>query len=193
MVFPLSVNHLSKMFRLTILLATITLAVAFPFLEPKLDWDERIVGGSNAKNGDAPYQVSLRSAGNPSFHFCGASIISTRWLLCAAHCTTGKGPSQILAVVGSVLNSPTGKTYRLSQVINHAQYDGTNIQNDVSVLQVAEDIQLGTYVQIIGLHSQAVPGGKLAVLTGWGQTSVSILKFGEHKNFKNHVMQKFYI
>jgi hypothetical protein len=74
-----------------------------------------------------------------------------------------------------VLNSPTGRTYRLSQVINHAQYDGTNIQNDVSVLQVSETITLGPYVQIVGLHDYAVAAGKTAKMTGWGQLSVSIV------------------
>ena len=120
------------MIRLAIILSILFFSVqSVPY-----NWDEKIVGGSNAKDGDAPYQVSLRSANNPSFHFCGASIISEKWLLTACHCTINKGYWEIYAVVGSVINNPTGKMYALTKVINHPQYDPERVENDISLLQV---------------------------------------------------------
>ncbi len=45
--------------------------------------DDRIVGGKTAES-MIYYQVSCQdSNGN---HFCGASILSDKWLLSAAHC-----------------------------------------------------------------------------------------------------------
>lgn len=50
----------------------------------------RIVGGSNANNGQFPHQISLRIGES---HICGGSIISQNYVVTAAHCvTTGTPP-----------------------------------------------------------------------------------------------------
>ena len=165
------------MFRVVcLLIAFIATTLAIPALvKSPLKWDERIVGGSNANNGDAPYQVSLRWSIIPSFHFCGASVISSRWILCAAHCTTGRSPSSTLAVVGSVLNNPIGKTHKIAKIVNHQNYDSENIVNDISLLQTVDEIIFGDFVKPVPLTANTVGGNELAVLTGWGQLNVSIL------------------
>lgn len=48
----------------------------------------RIVGGSDAEPGQFPHIVSLRWAYLGS-HFCGGAIVSSVYILSAAHCTRG--------------------------------------------------------------------------------------------------------
>ena len=49
----------------------------------------RIVGGQATEVNAYPWQAGLVSRGNPSYVWCGGSLISSRWVLTAAHCTAG--------------------------------------------------------------------------------------------------------
>ena len=52
----------------------------------------KIVGGTDAGWGDAPWQVALtRGTGTSIFslQFCGGTLINSDWVLTAAHCTEG--------------------------------------------------------------------------------------------------------
>lgn len=44
---------------------------------------DRIVGGTEAEDGLAPYQCSIQVNGR---HMCGCAIISKKWVITAAHC-----------------------------------------------------------------------------------------------------------
>ena len=49
--------------------------------------EARIIGGEDSEPGQFPYLVSLKYLGVR--HFCGGSLISSSWILTAAHCVSG--------------------------------------------------------------------------------------------------------
>ncbi|CAH2989822.1 unnamed protein product [Chilo suppressalis] len=128
----------------------------------------RIVGGEVAADGGYPYQVSLRSFGS---HFCGGSILNSRWILTAAHCTVGKPPYYFDVVVGTNSLVSGGSKYSVEKIVVHEKYNGGLIQNDVSVVKVAQDIVFSSKVQPIKLPRNDTVAGADLTLTGWGTTT----------------------
>merc|ERR1712117_577825 len=63
-----------------------------------------VVGGSDVTEpGKWPWQASLQRYGR---HYCGASLISSCWLVTAAHCTDGP-PSYYTIFMGHLDNAMT--------------------------------------------------------------------------------------
>lgn len=132
----------------------------------------RIVGGNTADPGQFPHQVSQRLFG--SYHICGGSIISSRWIVTAAQCTFG-WPTDFLSIVAGAHHiSEDGDIYEISSIIVHHEYDDENLYNDISLIQVQRPFLLSDRVAIIGFGS-AVPigAGKSARSSGWGSLEVS--------------------
>ncbi|XP_058060651.1 trypsin 3A1-like [Anopheles bellator] len=137
--------------------------------KPESKGVRRIVGGTNANIVNYPYQLSLMRDGR---HFCGSSIIATRWALSAAHCTWPIPPPGAVRLLGGTSdNTQGGVTFDVDQIVNHPNYEEQTIRNDVSVLHTTSAM-IGRNVAPIPLDSTGAfhkPGTR-AVLSGWGLT-----------------------
>ncbi|XP_050668981.1 chymotrypsin-1-like [Leptidea sinapis] len=138
-------------------------------MEDKRDDWERIVGGTKAANGSVPYQVSLRIYGVR--HFCGASIITPRVILTAAHCVDRLKPEYFKAIVGTNQLRAGGKAYDIRKVVQHENYDDNVIKNDIAIIFTEEAIELSDIVDVVELNDEPVMKGEELLLTGWGATS----------------------
>ncbi|CAB3367889.1 Hypothetical predicted protein [Cloeon dipterum] len=153
--------------------------------------DEQITGGARAAKKKFPWQILL--VGDDSW-ICGGSLISTEWVLTAAHCIFGGTNFMISAggVITKKFKEKGEQVWNSTTAIYHEEYNETTAQNDIGLVQVS--FKFDQFVSAIRLpkYSQATNAfaGIAVVISGYGQTSDSssasrFLKFANMKTITN--------
>nr|XP_046245751.1 ST14 transmembrane serine protease matriptase a [Scatophagus argus] len=139
----------------------------------------RIVGGQDAEEGEFPWQVSLHVKNYG--HVCGASIISPRWLVTAAHCVQDDGrtrlsqPENWEAYLGLHTQrniAPSVVKKNLKQIISHPNYNHYTYDNDIALMELDSPVTYSDYIRPICLPAAQhdFPAGNTVWITGWGAT-----------------------
>jgi len=138
----------------------------------------RIVGGSEVYPGELPYQLSFQDTSfGINFHFCGASIYNEKTAICAGHCVQGEDfddPKNLRIVAGEHNqdeNEGNEQNRKLTKIIQHEDYNGFTISNDISLLKWDEPLDFNSYVGAIALPSSGHAASGDCVVSGWGTTS----------------------
>lgn len=157
-------------------ISLIVLAIfgVFATTTAKSVYEPRIVNGENAQEGQFPYTASLRNAAVG--HFCGASILSSRFLLTAAHCcmADNASPKNVVAVVGALRRSSGGVTMKVDTITPHHGFVYYGFKNDIALIRTATEINFNDNIKPIALPTENLSEGKSirAVLSGWGRHKV---------------------
>ncbi|XP_049961670.1 trypsin-1-like [Schistocerca serialis cubense] len=135
----------------------------------------RIVNGTDADIKDYPFMVSVWYRG--AFN-CGGSLLSSSWVLSAAHCMAGVQNASVLSVLaGTATLSGGGQRRMVRQAVRHEQYDlkadsprDVPPLNDVGLLLLESPLELGAELRPVSLPGpqQAVSAGTSALVMGWG-------------------------
>ncbi|KAJ8256637.1 hypothetical protein COCON_G00187890 [Conger conger] len=140
---------------------------------------QRIVGGTNAEEGEWPWQVSLHIKN--SGHVCGASLINDRWLVTAAHCVQDSSkvkysqPGVWEAYLGLHKQGEMGEfteKRNIKRVIDHPYYNSYTFDNDIALMELSSPVSFNKRITPICLPSSShdFPYGKSVWITGWGAT-----------------------
>nr|P35037.5 RecName: Full=Trypsin-3; Flags: Precursor [Anopheles gambiae] len=136
---------------------------------PKYDVGHRIVGGFEIDVSETPYQVSLQYFNS---HRCGGSVLNSKWILTAAHCTVNLQPSSLAVRLGSSRHASGGTVVRVARVLEHPNYDDSTIDYDFSLMELESELTFSDVVQPVSLPDQdeAVEDGTMTIVSGWGNT-----------------------
>uniref|UniRef100_H3AJF8 Peptidase S1 domain-containing protein n=1 Tax=Latimeria chalumnae TaxID=7897 RepID=H3AJF8_LATCH len=137
----------------------------------------KIVGGEDAKIGKWPWQVSLQM--RRFGHVCGATIISNRWLVSAAHCFYDSDsrrysvPSAWTAFMAMrTLNKMNNNIVvrPIKRIIIHPFYEEYTSDYDIALLELSVPVLFNDFVQPICLPvgPQSYYFGNICYITGWG-------------------------
>lgn len=145
-------------------------------LEPKSQLDGRIVGGFEIDITSVPWQVSLQSTNRR--HLCGGSIISSKWILTAAHCTTSElvesDPNRATIKSGANIHREGAETI-VKRIVDHPQYNKKTIDYDFALLELENELEFNENRTAIKLAESTdhYVDGSLVLVTGWGYTKNS--------------------
>ncbi|XP_068947197.1 prothrombin [Petaurus breviceps papuanus] len=143
----------------------------------------RIVHGDDAELGTAPWQVMLFRK-SPQELLCGASLISDRWILTAAHCLfyppwdKNFTVEELLVRIGkhhrSKYERSMEKIAKLEKILIHPKYNWKeNLDRDIALLKLKQPITFTDYIHPVCLPSKDIVhklflSGYKGRVTGWG-------------------------
>ena len=134
----------------------------------------RIVGGQKTRPQEFPQMASLQYRGR---HFCAASVLSSDWLLTAAHCVDASGYQNFSVVMGTNdLNRLDGATVRAPQrIVVHEKWDSKRLRFDVALIKLNAKVTLDQRVRkaLLPPPGAELQEGAECVAVGWGKTSTS--------------------
>uniref|UniRef100_A0A8C3PN74 Uncharacterized protein n=1 Tax=Calidris pygmaea TaxID=425635 RepID=A0A8C3PN74_9CHAR len=126
----------------------------------------RITGGTLCHRGHCPWQVTL------SFHkgigFCGGSLISSRWVVTAAHCLDLVRPHHVTVELKE-------QKIGVERSWTHPHYDSNDYNGDIALLYLSSDVIFNEYVLPVCLPSPNLAAllsqeGQVGMVSGWGAT-----------------------
>lgn len=143
----------------------------------------RIVGGTTTGVNEYPMMAGLVGS-EERMIICGCTIISTQYVVTAAHCLTRRSIPLLGVIVGEHDTSRGDETnatrlYQISAAYVHPNYDEITQVNDIAVLKIRGTIRYSNEVGPACLpvqHSPDTFGGDYVIALGWG-----LLDFGGEK------------
>ncbi|EDV41716.2 uncharacterized protein Dana_GF17612 [Drosophila ananassae] len=147
----------------------------------------RIVGGVEAPNGQWPWMAAIFLHGPKRTEFwCGGSLIGSKYILTAAHCTRDSrqkpfAARQFTVRLGDIDLSTDAEpsdpvTFAVKEVRTHERFSRIGFYNDIAILVLDKPVRKSKYVIPVCLPKgirmppkERLPGRR-ATVVGWGTT-----------------------
>lgn len=120
----------------------------------------RVVGGRNSELGEFPWSVLIRETSMLGLLVktkCGGVLIDLKWVLTAAHCKPGLFGSLVVIMGDLEMNQqqrqqpPASYVKKVKRMIIHRDYNPSNFDNDIALLELESPFKIQAHVNPICL------------------------------------------
>lgn len=129
----------------------------------------RIEGGEEAGRSTWGWAVSLSINNN---YLCGGSILSSLWIITAAHCVINVVASKVIVYAGSNSRWSGSQSRIVSHIVVHSYYNSTNFVNDIALLRLGSPLSM-TDSAISTICIQSVSSSILST-TEWPSANTTV-------------------
>lgn len=142
-----------------------------------------IVGGEAAKPGEFPHMAALgyRSVPNDPIQYkCGGTLISDRFIMTAAHCTT-QGLVTVRLGDLNLISDADGATpqeFSVEDTIAHPQYSAKSKHNDIALIKLVGKVVFSPTIRPACLYQMANVEEQKLTAAGYG----AVENFGPNSN-----------
>lgn len=134
----------------------------------------QIIGGYDAAPYQFTYQVAIRTIARK--YICSGAVLSERWVITAAQCVLRTHENQLEIAYGSRSLGGHSRATKVGRIVRHPNFQYHNLNNDLAMLLTASKIKFDrNVVEAIALPKQASVENDVAIVSGWGKSSVSVL------------------
>ncbi|CAF1570570.1 unnamed protein product [Adineta steineri] len=137
----------------------------------------RIVGGETAGANNWGWVVSIEvETTGDRVKLCGGSILSSTWIITAAHCMSGATASKVTVYAGSNAKH-AGQSRVASTITVHPSYNSNTKVNDIALIKLSTPLTMSTAVKPVCIPSVSSatlaagewpPANLYVVAVGWG-------------------------
>ncbi|OCT59118.1 serine protease 33-like [Xenopus laevis] len=133
-------------------------------------FSKRIVGGHTTKNGKWPWQAIVVI---PNQFIFGGTLISSKWVLSAAHWLASEEPANVDVILGAfnlIKDRNEHPPIKAKQINIHPDFNPSTLLANIALIELSESVSYTVYILPICLPAPQMtfPPGTRCWTTGWG-------------------------
>uniref|UniRef100_A0A667WZB6 pancreatic elastase II n=1 Tax=Myripristis murdjan TaxID=586833 RepID=A0A667WZB6_9TELE len=137
----------------------------------------RVVAGEDARPHSWPWQISLQSDSSGRWrHVCGGSLLSSEWVLTAAHCINSRYNYRVELGKHNLKDTEEGSiALRAAKIFTHEDYNTLLSRHDIALIKLSSPVTFSDTIMPACLPDPGfvLPHGAPCYVTGWGRLSTS--------------------